>query len=530
MRVPVKKLSFLFILIMLQRWQIYAQSTTPPKDLKLLDAIESTLLNHPLIRSQQAQVEISRGSREQASGMFDSLITTGLTSNRTDLPLSISQTEQNAQLGAAMNAEQLSNNANYGIAVQRLFRNGISVNPQFQLGRTTDNLFNTGGVNTSTLSVSVIIPLIRGRGHVVAAQEQAAKTEIDASLLDLSQLMSQLMANTASSYWNLVAAQKNLAIATDAEIRGSTYLSQVQALVDADHVPRNDLHEVTANLAQRSSTRLAAEQQVFVAQEQLALDMGVSSDRIVRGLPLPADDFPDAADQELPSDLAPCMDYYADEALQRRADYLASERRYAEAKILLNAAQNRLLPQVNLNLAAGYSGLQEGRQFSDFLAASHVGVPGPTTTAGITYSFPPSNQAARGVVMQSEGTAIQAEAQSRQLARIINSAVAVSLEGLRNAILRARKARQSVEAFQSALAGEREKYAGGIGSIVDILSVEDRLTAALSDQVQSELAYALALTQFRFSTGSLIKLGQPSQTIPADTFLTLPFTCSSQHP
>lgn len=35
---------------------------------------------------------------------------------------------------------------------------------------------------------------------------------------------------------------------------------------------------------------------------------------------------------------------------------------------------------------------------------------------------------------------------------------------------------------------EREKYAGGIGSIVDILSIEDRLTGALADQVQSELA------------------------------------------
>jgi outer membrane protein TolC len=217
--------------------------------------------------------------------------------------------------------------------------------------------------------------------------------------------------------------------------------------------------------------------------------------------------------------------------LQRRADYLASGRRYAESKMLLTASRNRLLPQVNLSLTAGYSGLQEGRQAGDFFGASYAGVPGPSTTAGITYSFPSSNQAARGGVMQSEGAAIQAEVQSWQVARAINSSVVVTLEGLRSAILRARKARQSVESFQSALTGEREKYAGGIGSIVDILSVEDRLTAALSDQVQSELAYALALTQFRFATGTLVRPSQSSQNILADTFLTLPFMCTPQdHP
>ena len=325
----------------------------------------------------------------------------------------------------------------------------------------------------------------------MAAQERAAKTEVDAALLDLNQLISELTINTASSYWNFLAAQKNVAIARDVETRGNLYLSQVETLVDADRVPRNDLHEVKANVASRSSTRLAAEQQELAAQEQLALDMGISANQMLAERPRPTDDFPKAEDQELPSDTAACTEYYVEQALQRRADYLASERRRAESTILLNAARNRLLPQINLNFMAGYSGLQEGRQISDFLGASVEGVPGPSATAGITYTFPFGNRVARGVLAQSEGATVQAEMQSRQLSRAISSAVVVTLESLRSAILRAEKSRQAVESFQSALTGEREKYEGGFGSIVDILSVEDRLTAALSDQVQSELAYAL---------------------------------------
>jgi hypothetical protein len=131
--------------------------------LTLLNAVAATLLDHPLIRSQQAQVRISRGLREQAAGQFNSVITSGLNNIRADIPLSSSQLQQN--LGQFAGPNQLSYDTTYGVAVQRLFRNGISINPQFQLGRVTDNLFNASGVNTSTLSLVVNVPLMRGRGR-----------------------------------------------------------------------------------------------------------------------------------------------------------------------------------------------------------------------------------------------------------------------------------------------------------------------------------------------------------------------------
>lgn len=523
----MRKLPLFILLLSISQAQIRAQAVPSHSGLTLLDAIVSTLIHHPLIRSQQAQVQISRGLLLQASGTFDSLVASSFSSDKMSIPLTSFQQEQNAVAGILATG-QLTNDSNYGVSVQRSFRNGISINPQFQLSRTTDNLFQAGGANTSALSVSVVFPLMRGRGRAAAdAQELASKSEVDATLLDLNQLISQLMANTASDYWSLVAAQKNLVIAQENEDRGKVYLNNVQALVDADHVPRNDLHEVMANLAQRSSTRLAAEQQVLVAQQQLVFDMGTSADHIVTYLPLPADDFPIAENQEQPADTAACMDYYAEEALRRRPDYLASKTRYAENKTLLNAARNRLLPQINLNFSVGYAGLQEGRKFSNFLSSSYLGVPGPNATAGISYSFPASNQLARGSVMQSEGLATQAEMQSQQLARTISSSVLVALRALQNSILRARTASRSVQSFQSALAGEREKYAGGIGSIVNILQIEDRLTTAQSDQVQAEQAYALALTQFRFATGTLVRADQPLQNVPADTFFTLPFSCTN---
>ena len=49
--------------------------------------------------------------------------------------------------------------------------------------------------------------------------------------------------------------------------------------------------------------------------------------------------------------------------------------------------------------------------------------------------------------------------------------------------------------YQAALDGEREKYRLGLNSLVDVLTVEDRLTTGVLAEVNARLAYALALVQ-----------------------------------
>jgi outer membrane protein len=531
MKSPGKKCFFLLLLLsVFQPGSGWPQSVAPEKPLTLLDAVESTLRTHPLIRSQQAQVQISRGLREQASGAFNSFTTGSFVGSHTEVPLTTAQQQQNAVFGIGTTA-QITRAIDSNVEVQRLFRNGTTITQQFLLGRASDNISSVSGISSSALDLLISVPMLRGRGRqATAAQEEAAKIEVNAALLDLNQLISQLMSNTASSYWNLVAARKLLTIASDAEDRGSLYLHDVQALVDADHVPRNDLHTVIANLASRTSARLAAEQQMFAAQEQLALDMGISAERLFRDLPKPANDFPDGDEQLLPSDTVASMQFYLDQSLQRRADYLASQQRTAETRTLLAAAHNKTLPQVNLNFGTGYSGLQPGGDASNFFASTVNGIQGPNARVGITYNFFGSNQSARGELMRAMGATTQAEMQNREVARTISSQVAVAVEAVRSALFRVKKARQSVNSFQSALAGERDKYAGGIGSVVDTLAVEDKLTAALQDEVQAELSYALALTQFRFATGTLLEPNQSLQDIQADIFVTVPFAGAPQRP
>jgi outer membrane protein TolC len=492
----------------------------------LLQAVQSTLNDHPQLRIQQAQVEANRGIKDQNSGIFDPLIQSSFAQTHSDVPLTQADQLLALQSGVATDHD-VSDLSNYLFKLDKLFRNGIEITPVFQLNRNTDFLTDPGGVNASALSLLVNIPLLRGRGKkAVAAREEAAAREVEASLFDLDQVIAQLIANTTTSYWNLVAAEKAVAVALDAEARGRTYLENVKALVAADQVPRNDLNEVTANLASRSATRVAAEQQLATARQQLALDMGTPATAMLSGINA-GEDFP-PADQNPPSDSMASLTYYLKEGLKTRGDYLASARRNVEAETLVIGAKNALLPQVNLTLSAGYSGLQEGRSVGNFLAASGAAIPGPIASGGINYTFPTGNHLARGQLKEARATAIQAEQRTLDLARTISFQISVAVQAVRNSILQLKEANQAVLSFQAALDGEREKYRTGFGSIVDVLTTEDRLNAALNTQIQARLAYAQALIQFRLATGTVVEPGRAQQTLAPQIFSTLPFTAAPE--
>ena len=255
---------------------------------------------------------------------------------------------------------QVSNVTYLDIEATKEYRNGVTITPSCLTTRTTDNIYDIGGVNLTTLAFQVNVPLLRGRGRdVVAAAETAAGIEVEASLLDLNQTISSLLSNTASSYWNAVGAAKNLKVAQASEDRGKVYVENVQTLISAGRVPEAEIHQVNANLATRSAARIAAEQSLIAARQQLALAMGLSTDQMA-SVGMPVEDFPIDDGQALAVLNAHSLQQFFDLALVRRADYLAAKKRETEQKTLLTPARNAALPQLNLSLSSGYSSLDEG--------------------------------------------------------------------------------------------------------------------------------------------------------------------------
>jgi outer membrane protein TolC len=403
-----------------------------------------------------------------------------------------------------------------------LYRNGIAINPTYQTIRITDNSTTKEGTNFSQLMFQVMVPLMRGRGRaVVAAQETAADIEVNATLLDLNQTISSLFSGTATAYWNALAAERALEVARASEERGGVYVDTVQTLINADRLARTEINQATANLSGRMANRVSAEQTLIEAQQQLALAMGSTADQM-SSAGNPSEDFPPVGAETLPVVDSTLMEKYVQKALQRRADYLASQRRVREADVLLGAARNQLKPLVTLNLDTGVSGLSEGTGLAQFFSSPYHSIKGLDALAGITYNFPPRNDLATGQLRQAQAALTQAEIRRDDLGRNIASAVVTALNGVHNAIVQVLKSRESVKAFQAALDGEQEKFRLGVNSLTDVLTLEDRLTIAMQSQVNAELAYALALTQLRLATGTIVEPDQAVQSVDRNVFFSMP--------
>jgi outer membrane protein TolC len=245
---------------------------------------------------------------------------------------------------------------------------------------------------------------------------------------------------------------------------------------------------------------------------------------------MPVEDFPADDGRVLEILNSHSLQEFYDSARENRADYLAVRKRELEQKVLLAPARNALLPQVNLKLSTGYSSLDEGTGVGNFFGSVGRSPRGPDVGVGVTYQFPPSNNAAAGALMLAQVNIRQAELRTLQTSQNIMASVVTAVGGVRNAALQLQRAQEAVAASQGALDGEREKYRLGMGQVIDVLTMEDRLTVAQQNAVSAELGYALALDQLRFSTGSIVAPDKAVQSVERDIFFTVPVPAVGKTP
>jgi outer membrane protein TolC len=500
-----------------------AHGQTKPGTLSLLDALESTLREHPQIRIEQEQVGLRRGIEREASGIFDRNYSSGLSQSYMPPALSALTTSTGAVSYPAQN------DTSFDFSALRLYHNGITAGPVLDLNRTRDNLVYPNGLSQTVLAYQVTVPLRRNRGtEVVTANLTSAGIQVEGARFDLSQAVSDLLAGTATSYWQLTGALRLLAVAASSEQRGAVFLENVRDLIAADRIPRSEINQVRANLADRTATRIAAEQDVVASRQALALAMGLGPEQMT-ALTDPTDDFPEASLAALSGSRSETARQYLVLALTRRADYLSAQKRVAAARALIPAAKNQTEPAVDLTFSTGYTGLQKGAAPTSSLASLYAGVNGVNAVGGVRYQSAPANNAAQGRLAQAEVAVRQADLAVTDLARSISASVTVAVDGLRNAAARLQKSTESVAAFRVALDAEREKYRLGFGSLVDILTTEDRLTSALEAQVSAELAYALALAQLRHATGTIVDPDPNNLRTPGrDVFLSPPLLAGAE--
>jgi outer membrane protein len=480
------------------------RAQAPPKGITLLQAVGLTVSLQPKISIQKEKVNNQAGVLQQNTGKFDVAVKTSLAKQVEKTPLTI---EQQASYNNIIN-EYNSDTLTTTVGLEKEFRNGIKVGPNmkvYRLGSNLDNffMFNSVPDNYSSFNFTVNVPLLKGFGTDVAgADEQAAGVNLKASRLDLTHTVSKSILATVQAYWNFLAAEKKLEIYRESEASANQLVENLKKLVAAKENAVTDLVQAQASLAEKSALRITAEQQLLDAQKNLGLAMGLKSQQVL-ALPLPSNAFPQPVPAIIAA-LASKQEKYLLLAEEYRADLKALKEQEKAAQILLVAAQKNLKPQLNAVLGVGYGGLQESGSFRNYLQAVNHNTVGVNYSAALMFKYPLGNNTAKGNAAQKLAQKHQKRYQVDDLDRTIRSNVLVTLRALNRYSASLQKSRQSVAFYRRGYADEKVRFRMGVSTVIDLITVQNRLSSALLTEVDNQLAYANAVIRLRYETGTIL--------------------------
>lgn len=479
--------------------------------LGLLESVRSALEHQPDIHFGRLDVEHAREQYREQSGQFDPTLRTGMEHGQTRSPL-----------GALDYADyEKQTETSYSLRFEKQFRTGVSLTPELRTTRSERDRdtpqWETLPSPQSRTGAYLIgtIPLMRGLGAEAAAgMETAARQDARIARTELKQVVSNVVHETALAYWSYVRDYLNLEQRRIDEQTAREMHEQTRALVQADEVPAADLDESKANLSGKTNARLNARQALEQSRLELGMAMGVPFESI-RDLPPPGDHFhlmEDSRDSIHRLQTMALISY----ALDERHDLKASRGREASAATREKVFEDRTRPGLDLEMRAGYEGLEEGDSYARMPGSTGSNVRGMSWQVSLTYEFPVKNQTALGRLEQHRVEKRRQILQSRELSRDIQSSIHTTLAVLRENAAELENAAQTVELYEKTVQNQEMKYRMGEGTQLDLITTRDSLTQARLSQIDAYFRYARALSRLRFQTATLVSFIQDEARVELD--------------
>ena len=305
---------------------------------------------------------------------------------------------------------------------------------------------------------------------------EAARAELLATEEARRNVRLALVADVATAYFDLIALDRQLAVAR--ETLGSRGESvRIQGLrFDAGTISELDLAQAQAEQAVTEATIPVLERVIRQTEDRLMVLLGRTGGTIPRGAGLEGLALPEVP-VGLPSRL-----------LERRPDVVAAEQRLIAANARIGAARAAYFPSIGLT---GYAG-SESQELADLFASGTgiwqvaLGLVQPIFNAGRT-----RRQVEAATARQHQALAAYLKAVQSSFAEVEDALVARSTGAAeREAIAR------QVEALGRARRLSDLRYEGGDSSYLDVLDAERNLFRAELDWARAraaELAAAVAL-------------------------------------
>src|SRR3989304_1699958 len=320
-----------------------------------------------------------------------------------------SNSQPQNRAGLALNAVNENEDIDGAAGPRQFLPTGANYEVRYGTNRNDTNTSFLQVLNpayTNDLTLTLTQPLLKNFGvDVNRTAIKIAQNDREISGDRLRQRVMDVITQVQTAYWELVFALEDLKVA-QRSLGLAKELSQLnRARVRAGVAAPVEITQAEADVAAREAGVTVAEKQLRDAEDRLKVVLNIPAQGEWGGAILPADPARfDPVRLDLPGAIA--------DGLQKRPDYRAAKVDLASRELNIRFTRNQLLPDLALEGRVGTNGLggNFGKGSEELGAGDFYGA-----RAGLVFSVPLGNRAARGEFLKAQLGRDQAQVSLRSL-------------------------------------------------------------------------------------------------------------------
>jgi outer membrane protein TolC len=335
----------------------------------------------------------------------------------------------------------------------------------------------------SALSVSIVQPLLRGGGRVVATRPiRDAEFDLRVEEAQLKAEVLRVIAQAKSAYYTAILAEKIIAVTEEAIERDKALIEATKALFEAGLANKRDVFSAELLLAKDTNTLVNAQGDLRLAEvtllDILGLPMGtrvVLLDKDLSVEPISLD-----------------LDKWITTAMENRPELVGFDTLLEQSLLNIRVANNTLFPQVDL--VGTYERFQ-----SDSTFEKSTDLDSEAWSAGLLFSIPIGNVAAKSDLIRARREHALLQHQLLQIKRQIELEVRANVIRLNRNLERIKPITLEIEQAKGKLEIARARFALGETSNLDITDAQEDLLEAETDLLEAIVDYKIALAELEAS-------------------------------
>jgi outer membrane protein len=479
-----------------------------PLNLSLQDAIRIALENNRNIQIQRKGVEISRGNILTQKGIFDPILNLSSFFIDSKTPT----TSAFVSSGAIDSKKFTAGSSITGNLPTGTFYNILN----FSLSRTTTSspIESLSPSWVTNLGFSVGQNLLKNFGlDVNLTPIIVAKKSSEVSEKQLEQTISDTLLSVETTYWNAVAAKKNLEVAK-AELEVSKTLQR-----------QNEIQVEVGTLAPVAVTQAKAQ----VASDEVNLitaenNLKAAEDSLKNILTIPLTQEIILTDEPTTVLKSFNEDEVLKEALEKRPEIAQAKLNIESNEIQKKFASNQRLPSLSIQGIVTLQGLGGSEnpnilvfgggkppsipeQFNEPIDAFTKLFEGrfPVWEVLGVFSFPLFNRTARGNYVQASANLDRSIITLKQTEESVALDVRNAIRQVQNSLRSIESAKVAVQLNEELLRQQNERLKVGVGTTLDVIQAQRDLVNAKTQEIQAIVNYNIALAQVEHARGTILQ-------------------------